>query len=94
MMSYNLWLVILAIAILAVAWLPSFLKDYAVSYPILFILGGWLLYKLPIPFPDPLPLHNPVLATRLTELCVIVALTGTGLKTSDLPGGAGDYLFG
>ncbi|GAB4017852.1 cation:proton antiporter [Spirosoma koreense] len=80
MISYDLWLVILAVAILAVAWLPSLLKDYALSYPILFVLGGWLLYQLPLPMPDPLPLHYPVLTTRLTEICVLVALTGTGLK--------------
>lgn len=80
MTSYNLWLVIVALAILAVAWLPSLLKDYALSYPILFILGGWLLYRLPVSLPDPLPLNHPELTAHLTELCVIVALTGTGLK--------------
>ncbi|RYC67067.1 MULTISPECIES: cation:proton antiporter [Spirosoma] len=82
MLSYNydLWLVILAVAILAVAWLPSLLKDYPLSYPILFVVAGWLLYKLPLPLPDPSPMLHPELTTRLTELCVIVALTGTGLK--------------
>lgn len=80
MTSYNLWLVILAVAILAVAWLPSLLKDYPLSYPILFVIAGWLLYQLPIPLPDPSPLQHPELATHLTELCVIIALTGTGLK--------------
>ena len=80
MASYDLWLVIVAIAILAVAWLPSLLKDYALSYPILFVLGGWLLYQLPLPMPDPLPLNHPELTTHLTELCVLIALTGTGLK--------------
>lgn len=78
--SYNLWLIIVALAILAVAWLPSLLKDYALSYPILFVMGGWVLYKLPLPLPDPLPLDHPELTTHLTELCVTVALTGTGLK--------------
>ncbi|WP_420151678.1 cation:proton antiporter [Spirosoma sp.] len=80
MESYNLWLIIVALAILAVAWLPSLLKDYALSYPILFVLGGWVLYKLPLPLPDPSPLDHPELTTHLTELCVTVALTGTGLK--------------
>ncbi|MBD2755602.1 cation:proton antiporter [Spirosoma validum] len=80
MESYNLWLIIVALAILAVAWLPSLLKDYAVSYPILFVLGGWLLYQLPLSLPDPLPLDHPQLTTHLTELCVTIALTGTGLK--------------
>ncbi|MBC3788731.1 cation:proton antiporter [Spirosoma utsteinense] len=78
--SYNLWLVIVAVAILAVAWLPSLLKEYPLSYPILFVIGGWLLYQLPLPLPDPSPLLYPELTTHLTELCVIIALTGTGLK--------------
>lgn len=78
--NYNLWLVILALAILAVAWLPSLLEKYPLSYPILFMLGGWLLYQLPLSLPDPSPVSHPELTTRLTELCVIVALTGTGLK--------------
>ncbi len=77
---YDLWLVILALAILAVAWLPSLLAEYPLSYPILFVAGGWLLYQLPVALPDPLPLHQPTLTMHLTELCVIVALTGTGLK--------------
>jgi len=78
--DYNLWLVILAVSILAVAWLPSLLEKYPLSYPILFVIGGWLLYQLPISLPSPSPLAHPELTTHLTELCVIVALTGTGLK--------------
>ncbi|MBO0950093.1 cation:proton antiporter [Fibrella sp. HMF5405] len=78
--SYDLWLVIVALAILAVAWLPSLLANHPLSYPILFVIGGWVLYRLPLALPDPLPLNNPVLTMHLTELCVIVALTGTGLK--------------
>ncbi|WP_375447454.1 cation:proton antiporter [uncultured Fibrella sp.] len=78
--SYDLWLVIVALAILAVAWLPSLLAEHPLSYPILFVAGGWLLYQLPFALPDPLPLSHPQLTTHLTELCVIVALTGTGLK--------------
>lgn len=80
MISYSLLLIVLGIAILAVAWLPSLLEDYPLSYPILFLISGWGLYQLPIRLPDPLPQHHPELTTHLTELCVIVALTGTGLK--------------
>ncbi|MEZ0542261.1 cation:proton antiporter [Fibrella arboris] len=78
--SYDLWLVIVALAILAVAWLPSLLADHPLSYPILFVMSGWLLYKLPLDLPNPLPMNSPALTTHLTELCVIIALTGTGLK--------------
>jgi len=80
MTLYIVFLIILGISILAVAWLPSLLADSPLSYPILFITAGWLLYQLPLSLPDPLPQLQPVLTTHLTELCVIVALTGTGLK--------------
>ena len=80
MTSYNLLMIVLGVSILAIAWLPSLLEDYPLSYPILFMAAGWLLYQLPVDLPDPLPQHNPDFTTHLTELCVIVALTGTGLK--------------
>lgn len=77
---YPLVLSLLGIAILAVAWLPTLLKKSPLSYPILFIGLGLFAYSLPIDWPDPRPLRSPTLTTHLTELCVIVALTGTGLK--------------
>lgn len=80
MISYSLLMIVLGIAILGVAWLPSLLEDYPLSYPVLFVAAGWLLYQLPVTLPDPLPQHHPDLTTHLTELCVIIALTGTGLK--------------
>lgn len=80
MISYSLLLIVLGVAILAVAWLPSLLEDYPLAYPILFVVAGWLLYQLPVALPEPLPQRHPALTTHLTELCVIVALMGTGLK--------------
>ncbi|MCA8831053.1 cation:proton antiporter [Hymenobacter pini] len=80
MMHYNLILVVLGVAILAVAWLPSLLKKYPLSYPILFIVLGMLVFGLPLGLPNPDPLENPTATMHLTEICVTVALTGTGLK--------------
>lgn len=77
---YPLVLCFVGVAILGVAWLPSLVKKYPLSYPILFVGLGVLLYALPLPLPHPMPLSWPQLSTRLTELTVIVALTGTGLK--------------
>ena len=80
MTEYPLVLSLVGVAILAVAWLPTLLKRYPLSYPILFVGFGALVYALPLALPDPRPLQSPRLTKHLTELCVIVALTGTGLK--------------
>jgi len=77
---YPLILCLVGIAILGVAWLPSLVKKYPLSYPIIFVALGALLYAVPLPMPNPSPLAWPRLTTHLTELTVIVALTGTGLK--------------
>ncbi len=80
MVSINLLLVVLGVAVLAVAFLPSFLKEYPLSYPIVLVGLGLLVYAFPLPLPSAGPLQYPALTTHLSELCVIVALTGTGLK--------------
>ncbi|MCC3159603.1 cation:proton antiporter [Hymenobacter sp. 15J16-1T3B] len=80
MSLYNLILVVLGVAILAVAWLPSLLRKYPLSYPILFVGLGAAVFSLPIGLPTPDPVQHAGFATHLTELCVTVALTGTGLK--------------
>ncbi|GAA4398155.1 cation:proton antiporter [Nibrella viscosa] len=79
-MTYNILLIVLGIAIVAVAWLPYSIQRYPLSYPILFVLFGMLVYSLPLNLPTPDPMVHQSLTTHLTELCVIVALTGTGLK--------------
>ncbi|WP_240731583.1 cation:proton antiporter domain-containing protein [Hymenobacter radiodurans] len=80
MLVYNIALVMMGVAILGVAWLPSLLEKYPLSYPILFIGLGMAAYSLPLGLPPADPFAHPKLVTHLSELCVIVALTGTGLK--------------
>ncbi|RTQ47763.1 sodium:proton antiporter [Hymenobacter gummosus] len=80
MSLYNLILVVLGVAILAVAWLPSLLRKYPLSYPILFVGLGAAVFALPLNLPDPDPVKYSTFAMHLTEICVTVALTGTGLK--------------
>ncbi|GAB3296832.1 cation:proton antiporter [Hymenobacter tenuis] len=80
MSLYNLILVVLGIAIMGVAWLPSLLKKFPLSYPILFVGLGMLVYSLPLGLPTPDPVKYSGFTTHLTEICVTVALTGTGLK--------------
>ncbi|WP_035564766.1 cation:proton antiporter [Hymenobacter sp. IS2118] len=80
MSFYNIALVVLGVAIMGVAWLPSLLEKYPLSYPIFYILLGLGVFSLPIELPSVDPFESPTLITHLSELCVIVALTGTGLK--------------
>ncbi|MGA0559722.1 cation:proton antiporter [Larkinella sp. VNQ87] len=80
MASINLLLVVLGIAVLVVAWLPSFLKDYPLSYPTIVVGLGMAIYLFDVPLPEPDPLQYTAITTHLSELCVIIALTGTGLK--------------
>ncbi|MBX0288939.1 cation:proton antiporter [Hymenobacter sp. HSC-4F20] len=80
MSLYNLILVVLGVAILGVAWLPSLLRKYPLSYPILFVGLGALVFSLPLGLPTPDPVEHSAFTMHLTEICVTVALTGTGLK--------------
>ncbi|WP_192822290.1 sodium:proton antiporter [Rufibacter sp. LB8] len=77
---YLLALVVIGVAALAMAWLPTLLKNAPFSYAMLFIGVGFLLYKLPIGLPEPDPIRENELALRLSEMCVIVTLMGTGIK--------------
>ena len=67
--------------VLLVAWLPMVLKEMPLSLPIFCVAVGVAAFGL---FPalggSPHPMEQPALTERLTELLVIVALTGAGLK--------------
>ncbi|GAA4445439.1 cation:proton antiporter [Phytohabitans houttuyneae] len=60
--------------------LPRLLERRPLSMPIAFLGLGVLVFALPTGLPDPDPLAHPELAEHLTEVGVIVALMGAGLK--------------
>lgn len=67
--------------ILLVAWLPMVLKELPLSLPIVCVAVGVAVFGLvPALGNVPHPLSTPVLAERLTEIVILVALTGAGLK--------------
>ncbi|MEG3180674.1 cation:proton antiporter [Sphingomonas sp. LT1P40] len=77
---YILWLTGAGLLIALVAWLPLALKRLPLSMPIICILIGVGIFSMSeIPF-RPLPLNHPDITERLTELIVIIALMGAGLK--------------
>ncbi|WP_329108952.1 cation:proton antiporter [Micromonospora sp. NBC_01699] len=66
--------------------LPRMLEHRPLSMPIAFLGLGMLVFLLPTGLPSPDPLAHPQLTTHLTEIGVIVALMGAGLKI-DRPAG-------
>ncbi len=69
----------LGLLILLVAWLPMVLKEWPLSLPMVCVGLGWAGFAL-AGAETPLPQRFPATTERLTELVVIVALTGAGLK--------------
>jgi NhaP-type Na+/H+ or K+/H+ antiporter len=60
--------------------LPRLLERRPLSMPIAFLALGMLVFALPLGLPDADPLAHPKVTEHLTEIGVIVALMGAGLK--------------
>ncbi|GBD50471.1 cation:proton antiporter [Methylopila sp. Yamaguchi] len=63
-----------------VVWLPTALRRVPLSLPIICIALGAALFALPGISLEPLPTLHPELTERLSELVVVIALMGAGLK--------------
>lgn len=68
------------ILIALVVWLPTALRRVPLSLPIICIALGAALFSLPGISLEPLPTLHPELTERLSELVVVIALMGAGLK--------------
>lgn len=77
---YIIVLTALGLLIALVAWLPLVLKRLPLSVPIIFIGLGAFLFSLPVVPRTLVPLEFPKVTERATELVVIIALMGAGLK--------------
>ncbi|MFI6226759.1 cation:proton antiporter [Micromonospora echinospora] len=71
---------VLGVGALLAGILPRMLERRPLSMPIAFLGLGMLIFLLPTGLPVPDPLAYPAVATHLTEVGVIVALMGAGLK--------------
>ena len=82
--TYELLLAVLGAAVLGSAVLPRVVRGRPISVPIVYVAVGMLLFSLPLGLEAPLPGTGADAETnwaeRLTELVVIVSLTGAGLK--------------
>ncbi|SFG14370.1 sodium/proton antiporter, CPA1 family (TC 2.A.36) [Halopelagius inordinatus] len=77
--SYYLALIVVSLAILGAAVLPRIFADKPVSLPIIYVVSGGVLF-LALGVEAPNPVDHPEITERLTELVVIIALMGAGLK--------------
>ena len=66
--------------VLLTAWLPMLLRELPLSLPIVCVGIGALIFALPGAGFAPHPQDNLALTERLTELVVIIALMGAGLR--------------
>src|SRR5688572_14823701 len=73
-------LVIIGVAILAMAWMPAMTERFRVSYSVIYVAFGCLLYYFLDFLPKPDFKANNELTLHLSELVVIISLMGTGLK--------------
>jgi NhaP-type Na+/H+ or K+/H+ antiporter len=81
MNSYLLVITLIGIAAIAMAWMPAISKRTGISYAIIYILAGILVYLIfPDVLPNPHPSLNKELTVRLSELVVIISIMGTGIK--------------
>jgi NhaP-type Na+/H+ or K+/H+ antiporter len=72
--------VIVGVAILGAVVLPRLLTDEPLSFPMLYVAGGAVIFLVPHGVPAPDPVGHAEITERLTEFVVIVALMGAGLK--------------
>lgn len=78
--AYKLTLLLAGLALFGAAWVPHLVKRNPLTLPILYVTLGAIVYSLPLPLPAANPVRFPLVAERLTELTVIIALVSVGLR--------------
>jgi len=84
--AHELVLLVLGLAAFGVVLLPHVLSRRPLSYPIIFVAAGALLFSLPLGLTQPDPIEYSEAAETLTEIGVITALMGAGLALNRAPG--------
>lgn len=77
---YIVALTVAGVLIALVAWLPLALRRLPISLPIVCIAIGAVIFSTPSAGFDPSPSAYPYITERMTEIVVIIALMGAGLK--------------
>jgi len=84
--AQELALLVLGLAAFGVVGLPHVLSRQPVSYPIVFVAVGVLLFSFPLGLIQPDPIEFAETTETLTEIGVITALMGAGLAINRPPG--------
>ena len=77
---YPVALVVIGLAIFGAVVLPRLLMHRPLSLPIIYVGAGFLIFVVPHGITPPHMVENSTIVERLTELVVIIALMGAGLK--------------
>ena len=80
MVTYELVQIVIGLVVLGAVVLPKILSDRALSFPMVYVTSGILLFSLPLGLEVPDPITHSEITEYLTELVVIIALMGSGLK--------------
>lgn len=83
---HELVLLVLGLAAFGVVGLPHALSRRPLSYPIIYVAGGAILFSLPLGLVQPNPIEFAEATEALTEIGVITALMGAGLAVNRVPG--------
>src|SRR5689334_11460727 len=78
--AYPILLTLLGVALLGAAWLPHVVADQPISFPILYVAVGAILYSLPLPLPAPDPERHSQITERLAEVALVLSLLSAGLR--------------
>lgn len=81
--TYILSLIIIGIAALGMSWMPAVAKRTKISYSIVYVLVGVLVFSVFDGLPTPDPKKHNTFILHFTELAVIISLMGTGLKIDE-----------
>lgn len=81
--TYILSVIIIGIATLGMSWMPAVAKRTKISYSIVYVLLGILVFALFDGLPTPDPTKHGDFTLHFTELAVIISLMGTGLKIDE-----------
>ena len=80
MAAYEIGLLIVAVALFGTVILPRLLEHRPLSFPIVYVGLGFVLFAFVPGTPVLDPIGNAYVTERLTELVVIISLMGAGLK--------------
>ena len=78
--DYHLLLAVVGTVILGATAVPLLIAGRPLSFPMVYVALGMVVFSLPIDLPSADPIVHGRFVERISELAVIVALMGTGLK--------------